>query len=142
MVGTLHEPAVLEHQTRRMLADRRAEAFTINFAGQWLSLRRLSDIVPDPFLFPDYGDTLALAFQKEAELFFDSIVREDRPALDLLTANYTFVNERLAQHYGIPNVKGVKFRYIMLEEARPTPRSPRKGRHPDGDRVAGTGRRR
>ena len=79
-----------------MLADPRSQAFTTNFAGQWLSLRRLPDIVPDPFLFPDYGDTLALAFQREVELFFDSIVREDRPAVDLLTANYTFVNERLA----------------------------------------------
>ena len=82
--GKLHEPAVLERQTRRMLADPRSQAFTANFAGQWLSLRRLPDIVPDPFLFPDYGDTLALAFQREAELFFDSIVREDRPVLDLL----------------------------------------------------------
>ena len=120
--GTLHEPAVLERQTRRMLADPRSQAFTTNFAGQWLSLRRLPDIVPDPFLFPDYGDTLALAFQRETELFFDSIVREDRPALDLLTADYTFVNERLAQHYGIPNVKGVNFRRVMLAED-----SPRRG---------------
>src|SRR3989454_10089490 len=101
--GKLHEPAVLERQTRRMLADPRSQAFTTNFAGQWLSLRRLPDIVPDPFLFPDYGDTLALAFQREAELFFDSVVREDRPASDLLDARYTFVNERLAEHYGIPN---------------------------------------
>jgi hypothetical protein len=118
----LHDPAVLAQQTRRMLADPRSQAFTTNFAGQWLSLRRLPDIVPDPFLFPDYGDTLALAFQREAELFFDSIVREDRPALDLLTANYTFVNERLAQHYGIANVKGVNFRRVMLAED-----SPRRG---------------
>jgi hypothetical protein len=120
--GKLHDPAVLERQTRRMLADPRSQAFTTNFAGQWLSLRRLPDIVPDPFLFPDYGDTLALAFQRETELFFDSIVREDRPALDLLTADYTFVNERLAQHYGIPNVKGVNFRRVMLAED-----SPRRG---------------
>ena len=105
-----------------MLADPRSQAFTTNFAGQWLSLRRLPDIVPDPFLFPDYGDTLALAFQREAELFFDSIVREDRPAVDLLTANYTFVNERLAQHYGIPNVKGVNFRRVTLADD-----SPRRG---------------
>jgi hypothetical protein len=105
-----------------MLADPRSQAFTTNFAGQWLSLRRLPDIVPDPFLFPDYGDTLALAFQKESELFFDSIVREDRPASDLLDASYTFVNERLAQHYGIPNVKGVNFRRVELAED-----SPRRG---------------
>jgi Protein of unknown function (DUF1592)/Protein of unknown function (DUF1588)/Protein of unknown function (DUF1585) len=120
--GTLHEPAVLERQTRRMLADPRSQAFTTNFAGQWLSLRRLPDIVPDPFLYPDYGDTLARAFQREAELFFDSIVREDRPATDLLDANYTFVNERLAQHYGIPNVKGVNFQRVALADD-----SPRRG---------------
>jgi hypothetical protein len=120
--GKLHEPAVLEREARRMLADPRSQAFTTNFAGQWLSLRRLPDIVPDPFLFPDYGDTLALAFQKESELFFDSIVREDRPASELLDASYTFVNERLAQHYGIPNVKGVNFRRVELAED-----SPRRG---------------
>jgi len=120
--GKLRDPAVLERQTRRMLADPRSQAFTTNFAGQWLSLRRLPDIVPDPFLFPDYGDTLALAFQREAELFFDSIVREDRPTVELLTANYTFVNERLAQHYGIPNVKGVNFRRVALADD-----SPRRG---------------
>ena len=118
----LHEPAVLERQARRMLADSRSQAFTANFAGQWLSLRRLPDIVPDPFLFPDYGDTLALAFQKESELFFDSVVREDRPASDLLDARYTFVNERLAEHYGIPNVKGVNFRRVELADD-----SPRRG---------------
>ena len=120
--GTLHEPPVLERQVRRMLVDPRSEAFTANFAGQWLSLRRLPDIVPDPFLYPDYGDTLARAFQREAELFFDSVVREDRPATDLLTANYTFVNERLAQHYGIPHVKGVNFQRVVLDE-----HSPRRG---------------
>jgi hypothetical protein len=120
--GKLRDPDVLEYQTRRMLADPRSAAFTTNFAGQWLSLRRLQDIVPDPYLFPDYGDTLALAFRKETELFFDSIVREERPALDLLTAKYTFVNERLAQHYGIPNVKGVNFRRVELADD-----SPRRG---------------
>jgi len=120
--GRLREPAVLERQTRRLLADPRSEAFTANFAGQWLSLRRLPDIVPDPFLFPDYGDTLALAFRREVELFFGSIVREDRPTVELLTANYTFVNERLAQHYGIPQVKGINFRRVTLAED-----SPRRG---------------
>jgi hypothetical protein len=105
-----------------MLTDPRSEAFTRNFAGQWLSLRRLPDIVPDPFLFPDYGDTLARAFQREAELFFDSVVREDRPTTELLTANYTFVNERLAQHYGIANVKGVNFQRVTLADD-----SPRRG---------------
>jgi hypothetical protein len=120
--GKLHDPAVLERQTRRMIADPRSQAFTENFAGQGLSLRRLQDIVPDPFLFPDYGDTLALAFQKEVSLFFDSVVREDRPTVDLLSANYTFVNERLALHYGIPNVKGVNFRRVALADD-----SPRRG---------------
>lgn len=118
----LHDPAILEQQTRRMLADARSAAFTANFAGQWLSLRRLPDIVPDPYLFPDYGDTLALAFKKESELFFDSIVREDRPTIDLVNANYTFVNERLAQHYGIPSVKGVNFQRVELPDD-----SPRRG---------------
>jgi hypothetical protein len=120
--GRLREPEVLERQVRRMLADPRSEAFTTNFAGQWLSLRRLPDIVPDPFLFPDYGDTLARAFRREVELFFDSIVREDRPVIDLLTADYTFVNERLALHYGIPNVRGVNFRRVALADD-----SPRRG---------------
>src|SRR5688572_30233079 len=118
----LREPAVLTQQVKRMLADPRSAAFTTNFAGQWLSLRRLKDIVPDPFLYPDYGDTLALAFQKEAELFFDSIVREDRPLMDLLDADYTFVNERLAMHYGIPNVKGINFQRVTLPAD-----SPRRG---------------
>ena len=122
VANRLHEPAFLERETRRMLADPRSAAFTENFAGQWLSLRRLPDIVPDPYLFPDYGDTLALAFRREAELFFESIVREDRPALDLLTANYTFVNERLAEHYEIPNVKGITFQRVTL-----APDSPRIG---------------
>jgi len=120
--GTLHDPAILAQQTKRMLADPRSQAFTTNFAGQWLSLRRLKDIVPDPFLYPDYGDTLALAFQKEAELFFDSIVREDRPLSDLLDADYTFVNERLARHYGIANVKGINFQRVTLAAD-----SPRRG---------------
>ena len=120
--GKLHEPAVLERQTRRMLADPRSQAFTTNFAGQWLALRRLKDIVPDSYLFPDYGETLAFAFQREAELFFDSILHEDRPALDLLTADYTFVNEPLATHYDIPNVKGVNFRRVTLAAD-----SPRRG---------------
>jgi Protein of unknown function (DUF1592)/Protein of unknown function (DUF1588)/Protein of unknown function (DUF1585)/Protein of unknown function (DUF1595) len=120
--GKLREPAILAQQTKRMLADPRSQAFTANFAGQWLSLRRLKDIVPDPFLYPDYGDTLALAFQKEAELFFDSIVREDRPLMDLLDADYTFVNERLAKHYGILNVKGINFQRVTLPAD-----SPRRG---------------
>jgi hypothetical protein len=120
--GKLKEPATLAQQVKRMLADPKSTAFTTNFAGQWLSLRRLKDIVPDPFLYPDYGDTLALAFQKEAELFVGSIVREDRPLMDLLDADYTFVNERLAQHYGITNVKGLNFQRVTLAAD-----SPRRG---------------
>ncbi len=120
--GRLHEPLVLERQARRMLADPRSQAFIDNFAGQWLNLRKLADIKPDPFLFPDHSDTLAQAFEQEAELFFSSIVREDRPVVELLTANYTFVNERLAQHYEIPNVKGATFRRITLADD-----SPRRG---------------
>ena len=85
-----------------MLADPRAEALVSNFAGQWLYLRNLRSASPEPQEFPDFDDNLRQAFQRETELFFDSIVREDRSVLDLLTADYTFVNERLAQHYGIP----------------------------------------
>jgi hypothetical protein len=118
----LRNPTVLEQQVRRMLKDPRSQALIKNFAGQWLYLRKLPDIVPDPFLFPDHGDTLALAFERETELFFDSVLREDRPAIELLTANYTFVNERLAKHYDIPNVKGINFRRIALPED-----SPRRG---------------
>lgn len=120
--GRLKNPVVLERQTRRMLADPRAEAFIDNFAGQWLGLRKLAEIKPDPFLFPDHGDALSLAFEREVELFFGSIVRDDRPTIELLTADYTFVNERLAQHYGIPNVKGITFRRVPLAED-----SPRRG---------------
>jgi len=120
--GRLKDPAVLVRETKRMLADPRSEAFIDNFAGQWLGLRKLAEIKPDPFLFPDHGDALSLAFEREAELFFGSIVRDDRPTIELLTANYTFVNERLAQHYGIPNVKGITFRRVPLAED-----SPRRG---------------
>ncbi len=104
--GTLHEPAVLERQVRRMLADGRSSALVNNFAAQWLRLRNLDAITPDMRLFPDFDDNLRQAFRKETELFFESILREDRSVLDLLSANYTFVNERLAKHYGIPNVYG------------------------------------
>src|SRR6185295_16909910 len=102
-LGTLHTPAGLEKQVRRMLADRRSEALATRFAGQWLRLQDLEKIHPDYLLYPQYDDTLAQAMQRETELFFDSLVREDRPVLDLLTADYTLVNERLAKHYGIAN---------------------------------------
>src|SRR4030095_9741409 len=103
-----------ERQVRRMLSDPRADAFVNNFAGQWLFLRNLAAAVPVQSVFPDFDDTLRQPFQKETELFFASIVREDRSALDLLRANYTFLNERLARHYGIPGVKGSHFRRVEL----------------------------
>lgn len=114
IAGKLHEPAVLERQMRRMLADSRSRALVNNFASQWLHLRNLDSITPDMRLFPDFDDNLRQAFRRETELFFDSILREDRSVLDLLSAKYTFVNERLAKHYGIPHVYGSRFRRITL----------------------------
>jgi mono/diheme cytochrome c family protein len=110
----LRDPAMLARQVRRMIADRRAEAFVKNFAGQWLFLRNLPATGPVQSIFPDFDEGLRQAFQRETELFFDSIVREDRSALDLLDADYTFLNERLARHYDIPNVKGSHFRRVAL----------------------------
>jgi hypothetical protein len=112
----LHDPPVLEQQVRRMLADRRADQFILNFAGQWLNVRGVAMQSPVTAAFPDFDDNLRQAFQKEAELFFGSIVREDRSIIDLLDADYTFVNERLAQHYGIPNVYGSHFRRVTLSK--------------------------
>ena len=104
--GKLQGSGVLEQQVRRMLADPKSEALVNNFAGQWLCVRSLKTSEPVVNLFPDFDDNLRQAFQRETELFFGSIVREDRSILDLLTADYTFVNERLAKHYGIPNIYG------------------------------------
>ncbi len=112
--GKLRDPAVLEAQVRRMLKDRRAEALAVNFAGQWLNLRGLQAAGPLPLLYPDFDDPLRQAMRREVELLFDSIVREDRNVVDLLTADYTFVNERLAKHYGIPNIYGSQFRRVTL----------------------------
>jgi len=114
--GKLKDPAVLEQQARRMLADSRSDALVTNFAGQWLYLRNLAAQSPDARMFPDFDDNLRQAFRQETELFFDSIVKEDRSVLDLLRANYTFVNERLARHYGIPNVYGSRFRRVTFGE--------------------------
>jgi hypothetical protein len=114
--GKLSQPAVLERQVRRMLADARARTLVTNFAAQWLRLRNLASITPDMRLFPDFDDNLRQAFRQETELFVESILREDRSALDLLRANFTYVNERLAKHYGIPNVYGSRFRRITLDE--------------------------
>jgi hypothetical protein len=116
--GTLSRPAVLSRQLRRMLADPKARALTSNFAGQWLYLRNLTGIQPNSDLFPDFDDNLRQAMRIEAELFFDSIVREDRPVVDLLDASDTFVNERLARHYGVPGVAGARFRRVTVPDAR------------------------
>jgi hypothetical protein len=113
--GRLHDPAVLERQVRRMLADPRARALVTNFAAQWLRLPNLDSITPDMRLFPDFDDNLRQAFKSETELFVESILREDRSVLDLLRANYTFLNERLAKHYGIPRVYGSRFRRVTLD---------------------------
>src|SRR5579871_1284904 len=112
--GKLREPAVLEKEVRRMLADPKSEALVSNFTGQWLSVRSLKTSEPVVNLFPDFDDNLRAAYQREIELFFGSIAHEDRSVLDLLTANYTFVNERLAKQYGIPNIYGPQFRRVTL----------------------------
>ncbi len=112
--GTLGDPAVLEAQTRRMLADPRSGALVRNFVGQWLHLRKLSGVVPDPQEFPEFDENLREAFQRETELFVESLIREDRGVLDLLGTDYTFVNERLAAHYDIPHVYGPRFRRVSL----------------------------
>ncbi|MDA0205378.1 MAG: DUF1592 domain-containing protein [Acidobacteria bacterium] len=114
IAGKLQEPEVLESQVRRMLADQRSETLVTNFASQWLYLRNLEGITPDMRLFPDWDDNLRQSFRRETELFFESILREDRSVLELLSADYTFLNERLAKHYGIPNIYGSRFRRVDL----------------------------
>ena len=114
--GRLRDAQVLEAQVRRMLADPRSEALTANFAGQWLNLRALEGHVPVAALFPDFDDNLRQSFRRETELFFDSLIRENRPVTELLTADYTFVDERLAKHYGIPGVYGSRFRRVTLPD--------------------------
>jgi uncharacterized protein DUF1592/uncharacterized protein DUF1588/uncharacterized protein DUF1585/uncharacterized protein DUF1595/uncharacterized protein DUF1587 len=114
--GTLKNPVVFEKQVRRMLADPKSEALSTRFAAQWLRLQDLHTIHPDALLYPAYDNTLAEAMQRETELLFDSIVHEDRPVLELFTADYTFVNERLAKHYGIPNITGPKFQRVKLAD--------------------------
>jgi hypothetical protein len=115
--GELHEPSVLEKQVRRMLADERSQTLVTNFAAQWLYLRNLDSTTPDMRLFPDFDDNLRQSFRHETELFFGSIVREDRPVLDLIRADYTYLNERLAKHYGIDNIYGARFRRVELDPA-------------------------
>jgi hypothetical protein len=115
----LSDPATLDSQVRRMLADPRAQALATNFAAQWLYLRNLKNFAPDPNEFPDFDDDLRQSMLTETEMFFESVVKEDHNVLDLLNADYTFVNERLAHHYGIPNVYGPRFRRVTLnDEAR------------------------
>jgi hypothetical protein len=112
--GKLKDPAILDRQVKRMLVDPKSADLIANFTGQWLSVRSLKTVEPVVNLFPDFDDNLRNAFQREVELFFESIVREDRSVLDLLDADYTFVNERLAKHYGLPNIYGSQFRRVTL----------------------------
>ncbi|HET9359661.1 MAG TPA: DUF1592 domain-containing protein [Vicinamibacterales bacterium] len=114
--GRLKEAKVLEQQVRRMLADPRSESLVTNFAAQWLYLRDIASKQPDEILFADFDETLRTAMQRETELFIGSVFREDRSLLDLLRANYTFLNERLARHYGVPNIKGSYFRRVTFPD--------------------------
>jgi hypothetical protein len=112
----LREPKVLEAQVKRMLADERADALMTEFTGQWLQLRNLDKVTPDLLMFPDFDDNVRQAFRRETELLFASVVRENRSTLDLLDADYTFVNERLARHYGIRGVYGSRFRRVSVTD--------------------------
>ena len=113
--SSLREPGVLQQQVDRMMADSRADAFIKNFVGQWLYLRNLGGIYPDPASFPEFDENLRAAFQQETELFIDDQIRSDKSLLELLSADYTFINERLAQHYGIPGIYGSRYRKVTLE---------------------------
>lgn len=115
--GELSRPDVLEREVRRMLADDRSQSLANNFAGQWLYLRNLEAANPDMRLFPDFDDNLRQAMRRETELFFESVLREDRSVLDFVKADSTFLNERLARHYGIPHVYGSRFRRVAVDEA-------------------------
>jgi len=117
--GRLKDPAVLEREVRRMLADPRSASLVTNFAEQWLYVRDIDAKRPDELLFPDFDETLRDAFRHETDLFLDSVLRGNHSVLDLMTANYTFVNERLAKHYGIPNVEGTYFRRITFPQDSP-----------------------
>ncbi len=115
--GELSDPVVQEQQVRRMLADARSKALVDNFVGQWLYLRNLRSVYPDADVFPEFDENLREAFQRETELFIENLLREDRSVVELLNANYTFVNERLARHYGIPNIYGSRFRRVTFDNA-------------------------
>ena len=112
----LKDPSVLEQQVLRMLADPRAEALATSFAEQWLGLRNLRDLQPDVYVFPNWDNNLTQSMRRETQLFFDSILHENRNVVDLLTANYTFVDERLAKHYGLPNITGDRFRRVTITD--------------------------
>jgi uncharacterized protein DUF1592/uncharacterized protein DUF1588/uncharacterized protein DUF1585/uncharacterized protein DUF1587/uncharacterized protein DUF1595/cytochrome c len=114
--GKLKDPVVLERQVRRMLSDARSDALVKNFASQWLFLRNLQSFVADQQEFPNFDENLRQSFRQETELFFQNVIREDRSVIDLIDANYTFVNERLARHYGIPNIYGTRFRRVTLAD--------------------------
>src|SRR5438045_4109275 len=114
--GTLHTAPVLEKQVRRLLADPRAESLSTRFASQWLRLQDVDKIHPDALLFPSFDNELAESYKRETELLFDSVVREDRNILDLFTADYTFVNERVAKMYRIPNITGETFQRVHLAD--------------------------
>ena len=114
--GTLKDPAVLDQQVRRLLDDPRADSLVSNFAGQWLYIRNLALQKPDPDVFPEFDESLRRSFQRETELFFQNILREDRSVMELLDADYTFLNQRLAEHYGIPNIYGAQFRKVTLTD--------------------------
>src|ERR1700722_3206837 len=116
ITGKLSNSEVLKQQVERMLDDSRSSALVTNFAGQWLYIRNLATVKPAPVIFADFDESLRWSMQRETELFFESIVRENRSALDLLTANYTFLNERLAKHYGVPDIYGAQFRRVVLED--------------------------
>ncbi len=116
--GRLKDPKIAEQQVRRMLRDPKATALVKNFGGQWLLLRNIRLVTPDADMFPEFDDNLREAFQRETELFLESQFRDDRGVLDLLSANYTFLNERLAKVYGIPNVYGSHFRRVTLPDDR------------------------
>jgi mono/diheme cytochrome c family protein len=116
VAGKLRNPLILDQQVKRMLADERARALGANFAGQWLYLRNLKSLRPDEDVFPDFDDNLRQALQRETELLFETIVLEDHSVLDLLDADFTFVNERLARHYGIPNVYGDRYRRVQIRD--------------------------
>ena len=114
--GKLKDPAVLDQQVRRLLDDPRAESLVSNFAGQWLYIRNLTQIKPDPDIFPEFDESLRQSFQRETELFFQNILREDRSVMELLDADYSFLNQRLAEHYGISNIYGAQFRKVTLTD--------------------------